>query len=73
MSVAVRSATEYRMGSDLYPAVLELAGFRHLCQTVTRTGRWRERTVAGMRGKSWMSYFHGGKADEMAAIHNQLS
>ena len=54
--------------ADLTPTWLELAGVKHPVPPGQATGKWHERTVAGMRGKSWVKYFDQGR-DGTEMIH----
>lgn len=54
--------------ADLCPTILELAGVAHPVPAGETTGKWRGRTVAAMRGKSWVPYLEHGK-DGMNLIH----
>jgi arylsulfatase A-like enzyme len=56
--------------ADLCPTILDLAGVSHPCPDGQAAGSWRDRTVAGMRGKSWVRYFSGEQLDGISAIHS---
>ncbi|GFZ51561.1 Uncharacterized sulfatase [Saitozyma sp. JCM 24511] len=56
--------------ADLCPTILDLAGVSHPVPDGQATGSWRDRVVAGMRGKSWVRYFGGGQPDGISAIHS---
>ena len=56
--------------ADICPTLLELAGVTHPVRPGESTGDWNGRTVAGMRGKSWISYLSHGQ-DSMSAIHTE--
>lgn len=54
--------------ADIAPTILELAGLKHPVPSGQARGDWHGRSVAGMRGKSWVPWLKDGN-NTSEAIH----